>query len=109
MHSSYFQMLTETGFIGFALWIFLFISSIVLCIRVRSRSATPGLTPRDSDVLWTLATAFMVSLVSFSVGGIFISMALNDLTWLIFAAIAALDRVSQAKLEEVRRAPAMAA
>ena len=109
VHSSYFQMLTETGFIGFALWIFLFISSIVLCIRVRSRSATPGLTPRDSDVLWTLATAFMVSLVSFSVGGIFISMALNDLTWLIFAAIAALDRVSQAKLEEVRRAPAMAA
>jgi hypothetical protein len=36
----------------------------------------------------------MVSMVAFLVGGAFISLSLNDLTWLTFALVSALDRLS---------------
>jgi hypothetical protein len=37
----------------------------------------------------------MVSMVGFMVGGSFLALALNDLTWLTFALLAALDRWSR--------------
>ena len=42
------------------------------------------------------ANALLVSLVAFIVGGSFIALSLNDLTWYTFALVAALDRLSVA-------------
>lgn len=109
VHNSHLQVLTEMGFLGFALWVLLFVSSFVICFRVRKWTSITRVDQRDREVMWTLATAFVVSLTSFAVGGFFISMALNDLTWLIFAAVAALDRVARAKVDAPSVSPAAAA
>ena len=44
--------------------------------------------------LTTAANGLMTSMAGFIVGGSFISLAYNDLTWLTFALVAALDRIS---------------
>jgi hypothetical protein len=54
----------------------------------------------------TYGNALIASLSAFLVGGSFISMALNDLTWLTFAVIASLDRISKATCAE-RSAPVL--
>jgi O-antigen ligase len=94
VHNSHLQILTELGVIGFALWVFLLISSLIGCLRIRRKADAIGMDTRTGQVLWTLATAIFVSLFAFMVGGLFISMGLNDLTWLMFAAVAALERVA---------------
>jgi hypothetical protein len=48
-------------------------------------------------------------MVGFLVGGSFLALALNDVTWLTFGMVAAVDRLSvnlcEAPLPEVARAP----
>jgi hypothetical protein len=46
------------------------------------------------------ANALIAAMAAFLVGGSFVAMALNDLTWLTFALVAALDRVSAAACAE---------
>jgi probable O-glycosylation ligase (exosortase A-associated) len=95
VHNSHLQVLTETGVIGAAAYVFLFAWSAVLVARVRTQSLDPRLAPSDSRLLLTAANALFASMAAFLVGGTFVSMALNDVTWITFALIAALDRVSQ--------------
>jgi hypothetical protein len=64
------------------------------CLRVRRRSADPRLTPQEARLLFTVANGLTTSMVGFAVGGAFLALALNDLTWLTFAMVAALDRLS---------------
>lgn len=94
VHSSHFQALAETGVIGTAAYGFLFGYSAILLFRIRSRSRVPHLSAEDSHFLAATATALIAAIVAFLVGGSFIAMALNDLTWLMFALVAALDRIS---------------
>ena len=49
--------------------------------------------------MFTCANALMTSMSGFIVGGSFLALALNDLTWLTFALVAALDRISQGWLD----------
>ena len=56
----------------------------------------------------TTATALMASMTGFLVGGSFLGMSLNDVTWLTFAILAALDRVSADLCAEAKRQPAPA-
>ena len=88
-------MLAENGFLGAAIWIGLFGYSFVVLL--------PSPTPRQSRRRRAAMTVFpdrcverlMVSLVAFLVGGAFIALSLNDLTWYTFAFVAALDRLSR--------------
>lgn len=99
VHSSHLQMLTETGVIGFLLWAFLFVSSFYACLVLRARAlrAPPGAT---ADFYWTVSTALLISMGGFALGGMFISMALNDLTWITFGLIAAVERVAAREMPE---------
>jgi probable O-glycosylation ligase (exosortase A-associated) len=95
VHSSHFQVLAEQGYFGALLWVALFGYAFLTCVRVRSRSKDPALSEDDRRFLFTAANALMVSMVAFLIGGSFIALALNDLTWLTFALTAILDRVSK--------------
>lgn len=94
VHSSHFQVLAENGFLGAATYIGLFAYSFVACLRIRARSRNPELSPSLRRFLFTSANALMISMAGFLTGGAFISLSLNDLTWLTFALVAALDRLS---------------
>lgn len=101
VHSSHFQVLSETGFAGMAIWVGLFVYAFFTCARIRARSRHVALTESDQRFYFTMANALIVSMVGFLVGGAFIALALNDLTWLVFALVAALDRLSAAAVAVV--------
>lgn len=95
VHSSHFQVLVEQGYLGAAVWTFQFAYALMIGWRVRRRSRTPGLSPESKTFLETVPTAMIVSMAGFLIGGSTISAALNELTWLTFAMMAAIDKLSQ--------------
>ena len=93
VHNSHVQVLAELGYAGAAVWIGLFGYACFACLRVRARAADHP-DPAVTRFLLTVSNALLTSITSFVVGGAFLSLALNDLTWLTFGLVAALDRVS---------------
>lgn len=108
-HNSHLQALTEAGWIGAAAWASLFVVAFRLLFRARAASARLGDNER---FVFTSANALIASMAGFVVGGMFLSMALNDVTWLTFAVVASLDRLvaswSAATVGETGEAPAPA-
>ena len=94
VHSSHFQVLAELGFGGAMIWVAQFAYAFFACARIRSRSRHFALSEADRRFYFTMANALIVSMVGFLIGGAFIALALNDLTWISFALVAALDRLS---------------
>jgi O-antigen ligase len=94
VHNSHLQVFSELGFFGTFIWFAMFGWAFVTCLRVRARSRDERLPPADRRLLFTSANALMVSMAGFLVGGAFISLALNDITWLTFGLVAALDKVA---------------
>ncbi|MGD9894818.1 MAG: O-antigen ligase family protein [Vicinamibacterales bacterium] len=102
VHSSHLQVLAETGFGGFAAYVFLLGWSIRLLFRVRARGRNPDYSVDERRMYTALANGAIASIVAFLVGGATISLALNDMTWFTFGSVVALDRL---KLEQ--HAPAV--
>jgi putative inorganic carbon (HCO3(-)) transporter len=93
-HSSHFEVLAENGYLGALIWITLFVLAFRAAFRVRRRARDATLSKADQRFLFTMSNALVVSMSGFLVGGAFIALALNDLTWLTFSLVAALDRLS---------------
>jgi len=100
VHSSHVQVLAELGYLGEAVWIGLFAFAFFACMRVRARSKAEHLDPRVASFLFTTANGLLVSMTGFLIGGTFLSLSLNDLTWLTFGMVAALDRMSARMIAE---------
>jgi len=94
IHSAHLQVLAELGFFGAFLWVLMFAWSYFSCMRVRARAAEDTLRPEQRRFLVTAANGLMASMAGFLIGGSFLSLAYNELTWLTFAMVAALDRLS---------------
>lgn len=99
VHSSHVQVFAELGVFGATVWVALFAWAAITCLRVRARSKDPRLAPARRRLLFTAANGLMASMVGFISGGAFISLALNDLTWLTFGMVAALDLISRPEAE----------
>jgi len=99
VHSSHVQVFAELGIIGATIWVGLFAYATVVCLRVRRQSMDPSQPPERRHFLFTMANALLTSMAGFVSGGAFLALALNDLTWLTFGLIAALDRVSRQQPE----------
>jgi putative inorganic carbon (hco3(-)) transporter len=94
VHSAHVQVFAEQGFFGFAVWVGLFAWAFIACLRIRARSHSERLTPDDARLLFTTANALLTSMTGFLIGGSFLALALNDVTWLTFAMVASVDRLS---------------
>ena len=95
VHNSHFQVLTEMGFVGAAIWLFLFFYAFMTAWGLRRRALNGTLPADQCRFFYTSANGLITSMIAFVVGGAFISMALNDLTWFTFALVASLDRLSR--------------
>lgn len=94
VHSSHFQVLAEAGFLGLLAWTVLFVYALYLCVKVRfAAQRVPGLSDEVRSYYTTVSVALAASMIAFLVGGAFIAVATNDLTWFVFAAVAAMDRL----------------
>jgi putative inorganic carbon (HCO3(-)) transporter len=105
VHSSHFQVLAEMGFLGAAIYVWLIGYAFMLAFRLRRRSRDPRLSASDARFVLTMSNGFIASMVGFLVGGAFISVAFNDLTWMSFALLAALDRLSLRMCVEASAVP----
>jgi probable O-glycosylation ligase (exosortase A-associated) len=92
IHSIYFRMLGEQGFIGLGLFLALLVASWRNCARVRK------LARDDSRLRWAfdLASMLQVTLVAYMTAGAFLPMPYFDLSWQLMALTALLsDSVTQ--------------
>jgi len=103
VHSSHFQVVAELGFIGTIVWVVQFGLAFVVALRIRRRAATPGIAADDQRFLLAMSNGLIVSMSGFLVGGAFLALALNDLTWLTFAVLAGLDVVSRRMVSDAER------
>lgn len=92
VHNSHLQVLTETGWLGAGCWVGLFGVAFLEAFRVRRRARE--MSEDNARLTTTVANGLIASMFGFLVGGTFVSMAFNELTWLIFALVASLDRLS---------------
>lgn len=95
VHSSHFEALAETGFDGALVWAMLFVLSFVTLRRIRQRAELPGVAEVDRRFMLTMSNSLAASMVAFLVGGSFVALMLNDLTWLTFSLVAALDLLTR--------------
>jgi probable O-glycosylation ligase (exosortase A-associated) len=99
VHSSLFQVIAEMGFPGLFLYLVLFVQSAITVFRIRRRARRGDCSPEASALFFTMANAIAASQAGFLVGGSFLALAFNDVTWLTFGLLAALDRVSRSMCE----------
>jgi putative inorganic carbon (hco3(-)) transporter len=105
VHSSFFQVLAETGFPGIVVWVVQCGLAFFVGWRIRRRSYSPSVSDDDRHFLFVMSNGLMVSMCGFLVGGMFLGLALNDLTWLTFGVLAGLDRLSLNMVESAALAP----
>lgn len=81
IHSIYFNVLGDQGFVGLLLFLGLLFATWRKCSKVRKR------TRDDPELKWAfdLASMLQVSLVAFVTGGTFLPMAYFDLTYQLMA------------------------
>lgn len=102
VHSSHLQVFAELGIIGALIWTALFVWAGFICLRVRRMSLDERLSPEQRHFLYTVANGLMTSMAAFIVGGAFLALALNDITWLTFGMVASLDLISRQTAESPR-------
>ena len=101
VHSSHVQVFAELGAFGASVWAFLFAYAVIACLRVRARASDARFTPQQQRFYFTAANGLLTSMVGFMTGGAFLALALNDLTWLTFAMVAALELITRPQEEAV--------
>ena len=93
VHSAWFGVLAELGYVGFLLFAAMVFTSWRACRRVR-QSARRGEIPGP---LGPYAIGLEASLIAFVVGGSFVSFHYNEMLWHFFALTIALERVAVAE------------
>jgi len=102
VHSSWFGVLSETGFPGLAIFVSLIGYSLWLCAR------TQRLARRHPELehLGKYANALEGAILVFCVGGSFVIFHYNELTWHLMALSIALDRIVRTRIAAVEPAVA---
>lgn len=101
VHSSHFQALAEMGYLGALIWISIFTCAFFCAWRIRRCGGTKGLEPDEARFYTTTGNALIVSMAAFIVGGGFIALVNNDLTWYTFGIVAAVDRIASRRRREL--------
>lgn len=86
-HSSYFEVLGETGFVGLAIWSVMGILAFTTIFRIRR------LTKGIADLAWAddLAFFIMISLVGYFVGGLAKNHGLNEYYYMLLGILMGLE------------------
>jgi O-antigen ligase len=86
VHSTWFQILGETGFIGFLLFICLLIGTFTLSYRLLSRLRSHEMKPM-AEGLW-------IGLITFCVSGTFLTQGTTWPLYILISLLIALDRLT---------------
>lgn len=98
VHSSWFGVLADTGYPGFALFVFILASSLWACRRVR-RMSKRGEIPES---LGAYAVGLESALVAFMIGGTFVPFHYVEMLWHFLALTMALENIAAAQAASIR-------
>jgi len=107
VHSSHFQMLADSGYLGITIWVLLFLISFTKLWKIK-RVVQSSITDETKRKFYTdLANMLICSQVVFLLGGGFYEYAYNDITWLTFALVIILDNLTKDELEKTKPSKAI--
>jgi probable O-glycosylation ligase (exosortase A-associated) len=95
VHNSHIQILAEMGFPGLFVWLSVLGYSGWIGLKVRWRANVGARSSPEQHFDFTMSNALLASMTAFVIGGSFIALALNDLTWMTFAMFASMERLSR--------------
>jgi len=93
VHSSHFQVLSETGYTGLLVWILLFAFTYRRLFALRKSARSYPERYQNSKLLVSLSNTLICSQSVFLLAGSFYALAYNDLLWLIWAITIATTRI----------------
>jgi O-antigen ligase len=93
VHSSHFQILADTGYFGFVIWILLFIISYWKLIKIIQLPLSYYENQENRKIYVDLSIMLICSQTVFLLGGSFYEYAYNDIIWLIWSMTIALERI----------------
>lgn len=100
VHSSHFGILADTGYLGITVWILLLLTSYRKLFKIR-RIANGQIKDADLKSFYIYAaTALICSQTTFILGGSFYEYGYNDVTWLTFGLVIALERLVHADVKK---------
>lgn len=94
VHSIWFEVLGETGFIGFGLWLAIAVLAFVNCRVILRRTASVPELKWAND----LARMLLASLIGYFAGGTFLSLSYWDFYFTLILILAAVRRIVIAEL-----------
>jgi len=91
VHSSFFQIMTNLGYVGLAIFLFLIYKSLRICAKLRKK------VKHRKDLKWVVSFAnmFEISIIGYCVSGAFVSLAYCDLIYHLFILVASLDDIAK--------------
>jgi probable O-glycosylation ligase (exosortase A-associated) len=95
VHSVYFELIGENGFVTFGLFVALMISSVLSLRRIRRR-----LRQKDPDGLANYSHALEISIVAYAVSGAFLEKASFDLIYHVLAMVIVLKALVAESLRQ---------
>jgi len=93
VHSSHFGVLAELGYMGFCLWIFLFLKTYFNFWKIRQHARDSRTTSVKARFFFNLSNAMIAAQTTFIIGGTFYEMSYNYFIWLIFVITVVADRL----------------
>ncbi|MFO0848068.1 MAG: O-antigen ligase family protein [Gemmataceae bacterium] len=101
IHSQYFQVAADTGFVGLGIYLFLLGSGFVAIYRARGRC---GRMPQpDQDQARSMLSGLECAMVTFMIGAVFLSLETLELTYLVLLLIARLSTLVAAATDPPER------
>ncbi len=96
-HNIYVEVMTDSGFVGLGLFLFVLGGTWLSCARTARR------TRGNAELLWAhdLASMIQVSVTGYAIGGMLLSFAYYDGYFLLVVMAITLDRVVRERLGEV--------
>ncbi len=103
VHSSHFQVLADAGYMGFIVWVLLFVISYWKLFKIRAMAKKEVKNPDSIEFYRQISTMLICSMSVFITGGAFYEYAYNDITWLVFALIITVEKVMAQEIDKSRQ------
>lgn len=92
VHSSHFQILSDSGYLGIIIWILLFMISYWKLFKIRKLSKTHIKDKNKTKYFADISCMLLCCQSVFLIGGSFYEYAYNDIIWLVLALVITVDK-----------------
>ena len=99
VHSSHFQILSDTGYPGILTWVLLLTLSLRKLWLVRKACKTRYKDEPYAEFYLGLSNTLMASMFVFILGGAFYEFGYNDITWLTFGLVIATETLFKKEIQ----------